>query len=163
MFGPDLDSLKSGNFVIPSEGITPDTPLFFLRREAPENILVRKSLIKNFAPDTPFFSRKNRTRGGVSGVIPSDRGFKILHKNFPPPKISNFFERSEGRSPDGARNSIAKKTKMIKKNSTATSIALIFSGGIGGSSPQSLPNDFFRRRRKNFGFFFGGGGQKNLS
>ena len=55
------------NVVLESEGITPDTPppLFFLRREAPENFLVRKSLIKNFAPDTPpFFSRKNRTRGG---------------------------------------------------------------------------------------------------
>ena len=63
-----------------SEGITPDIPpplfqilpLIFLRREAPENFLVRKSLIKNFAPDTPLLFQKKTDKGGVSGVIPFD-------------------------------------------------------------------------------------------
>ena len=60
-----------------SEGITPDTPslpdtpLIFLRREAAENFLVRKSLIKKFCSRyPPFFSRKNRTRGGIWSDTP---------------------------------------------------------------------------------------------
>ena len=72
-----------------SEGITPDTPPLpnnpppsFLRREAPGNFLVRKSLIKKFPPDNPpCFPRKMGQGGGLSGVIPSNRQ-KFLHQKF---------------------------------------------------------------------------------
>jgi hypothetical protein len=85
---------KTPNFFSPATGclknvyqrVSLQIPLlFFLRREAPKHFLVRKSLIKIFAPDTPFFSRKNRTRRVVSEVIPSDMAI------CPPKKLKLFF------------------------------------------------------------------------